>query len=48
MTHSVFENNLETAIHEIIHGLGFIDDYFSSYYDSVTGEDYNTSNSYTV
>ncbi|CAK72834.1 unnamed protein product (macronuclear) [Paramecium tetraurelia] len=48
MTDSLFENNVETAVHEIIHGLGFVDDYFFRYYDSVTGESYNTSNSYTV
>ncbi|CAD8138790.1 unnamed protein product [Paramecium pentaurelia] len=48
MTNSLFENNVETAVHEVIHGLGFVDDFFSSYYDSVTGESYNSSNSYTV
>lgn len=44
MTNSIFEANLETAIHEVIHGLGFIDDYFTSFYDSYTGNSYNTSN----
>lgn len=48
MTDSLFENNVETAVHEIIHGLGFIDDFFPSYYDSVTGESYNSTNSYTI
>ncbi|CAD8097701.1 unnamed protein product [Paramecium sonneborni] len=46
MTNSVFESNVEIAVHEVIHGLGFIDDYFISFYDSFTGESYNTSNSY--
>lgn len=46
MTNSIFEVNVEIAIHEIIHGLGFVDDYFSTFYDSYTGESYNTSNTY--
>jgi hypothetical protein len=37
MTDSIFESNTEIAIHETIHGLGFVDDYFDTFYDSVTG-----------
>ena len=46
LTNSIFESNIETAIHEITHGLGFIDDYFSKFYDSVTGAKYSTDNSF--
>lgn len=46
MTNSVFETNVEIAVHEFIHGLGFVDDYFLSYYDSFTGESYNTLTTY--
>lgn len=47
LTNSIFESNIETAIHEITHGLGFIDDYFSKFYDSVTGVKYDTNNFFT-
>lgn len=46
LTNAVFEANLETAIHEITHGLGFVDEYFSKFYDSVTGAKYSTGNSF--
>lgn len=36
-TNVEFELSMETAIHELTHALGFIDNFFSLYYDSVTG-----------
>lgn len=42
----IYESNLESAIHEIIHGLGITYDYFSKYYDSVTGKNYENPNFY--
>lgn len=36
MTDTKFEAAVEIAIHEIIHGLGFVSNYFSIYYDSYT------------
>ncbi|CAK60451.1 unnamed protein product (macronuclear) [Paramecium tetraurelia] len=48
MTNTVFEGNVETAVHEIIHGLGFTDDFFNTYYDSITGNSYKSSNSFTT
>ncbi|CAK78848.1 unnamed protein product (macronuclear) [Paramecium tetraurelia] len=42
----IYESNLESAIHEIIHGLGITYDYFSKYYDSVTGKTYELPNFY--
>ncbi|CAD8047317.1 unnamed protein product [Paramecium sonneborni] len=42
----IYESNLESAIHEIIHGLGFTQDYFSKYYDSVTSKQYEYPNYY--
>lgn len=46
LTNAIFEANLETAIHEITHGLGFVDEYFSKFYDSVTGTKYSTGTSF--
>ena len=42
----IHESNLESAIHETIHGLGITQDYFSKYYDSVTGKKYEHPNFY--
>ncbi|CAD8142973.1 unnamed protein product [Paramecium octaurelia] len=40
LTNAGFESQLATAVHEIIHGLGFVEDLFNQFYDSVTGEVY--------
>lgn len=42
MTDAKFEAAIETAIHEIIHGLGFVSKYFSIFYDSYTAKAYKT------
>lgn len=44
MTDAKFEAALETAIHEMIHGLGFVSDYFGIYYDSSTAKAYTDEN----
>lgn len=41
LTNTGFESQLATAIHEIIHGLGFVDELISSFYDFETGEKYS-------
>ncbi|CAD8076722.1 unnamed protein product [Paramecium sonneborni] len=40
LTNAGYEAQIATAVHEIIHGLGFVEDLFDKYYDSVTGEIY--------
>lgn len=42
-----FQDNVLTAIHEMTHALGFLPDYFNTFYDSVSGETYVDGNLYT-
>jgi hypothetical protein len=48
LTDSSFEGYVEAAIHEITHGLGFIDEYFSKFYDSVNGSSYESPPTFTL
>ncbi|TNV70803.1 hypothetical protein FGO68_gene6814 [Halteria grandinella] len=45
LTNVGFEAQLATAVHEMLHGLGFVSDLFSKFYDSVDGTVYTNSSS---
>jgi hypothetical protein len=40
LSNADFEANVAVAVHEMIHGLGFISDLFPYFYDSVNGTVY--------
>lgn len=42
-----FQDSVLTAIHEMTHALGFLPDYFNTFYDFVSGEGYVDGNIYT-